>query len=192
MKLKLQDILMVGITAVLFGVVFLGAVYAATPVVALLSPFGLSSLGYEPFYGIWFMAAAFALYVIRKPGVGVVAEVLGAIIETLMGNFFGPMVIVSGLVQGLGFELVFAATGYKRFNVVMLALASTICSCTTMVYNYFVSGYAKIDLGIIVLMLAVRVISALLFSTGVVHFLTKRLAKAGVLNAYAAGHDLHV
>jgi energy-coupling factor transport system substrate-specific component len=107
MNWKLKDILMIAVCAVLFGVIFLGATYAGGFLYGLLTPVGMPSLGYEPFYGLYFMAVAFAVYVIRKPGVGIVAEILAAIIETLMGNFFGPIIILSGFVQGAGFELIF-------------------------------------------------------------------------------------
>lgn len=100
---------MIAIVSVLFGVVFLGATYAGGFLSGLLTPAGLTSLGYEPFYGIYFMAAAFAAYVIRKPGAGIIAEMLAAIIECLLGNYFGPIIILSGLVQGIGFELVIAS-----------------------------------------------------------------------------------
>ena len=49
---KLKDILMIAVCAVLFGFVFLGATYAGGFLSGILTPFGLSSLGYEPFYGI--------------------------------------------------------------------------------------------------------------------------------------------
>lgn len=186
MTLKLKDILMMAITAVVFGVVYLAAVYAAVPVTTALTPFGLASLGYEPFFGIWYMAAAFAIYVIRKPGVGLIAEVIAAVLETLMGNFFGPMVIVTGLVEGLGFELPFALTRYKKFTPTMLAISSITASSITLVYNWFVSGYFQISIPILALMLAARIVSALFFSTFVVHTLTKTLAKAGILNSYAS------
>ena len=63
----------------------------------MLTPFGMASLGYEPFYGIYFMAGAFGIYVMRKPGTGLIAELLAAVLECLYGNYFGPIIILSGL-----------------------------------------------------------------------------------------------
>jgi len=185
MKWKLKDILMIAVCAVLFGVLFLGATYAGGALYALLLPLGMPSLGYEPFYGLYFMAVAFAVYVIRKPGVGIVAEILAAVIETLMGNFFGPIIILSGFVQGAGFELIFALTGYKKFNTKLMVLAAVICSCVTMVYNLIVSGYNLIALPVLALMLAVRIVSAIVIDALVTPKLANGLAKAGVLNGYA-------
>lgn len=191
MKWKLKDILMIAVCAVLFGAIFLGVTYAGGALSALLTPVGMPSLAYEPFYGLYFMAVAFAVYVIRKPGVGIVAEILAAVIETLMGNFFGPIIILSGFVQGAGFELIFALTKYKRFDRKTMILAAVICSCVTMVYNLIVSGYNLIALPVLALMLAVRMISAIVIDGLVTPKLADGLAKAGVLNGYAISRDLN-
>ena len=63
---KLKDILMIAISAMLFGVVYLGMVYAGSYLTAILTPFGLGVLGYEPIYGIWFMAGVYTTYVINQ------------------------------------------------------------------------------------------------------------------------------
>lgn len=67
---KLKDVLLIAISAVLFGVVYLGCTYIGGVLYGMLTPFGMASLGYEPFYGIYFMAGAFGIYVMRKPGTG--------------------------------------------------------------------------------------------------------------------------
>ena len=113
---KLKDVLLIAICAVLFGVVYLGCTYVGGILYGILTPFGMASLGYEPFYGIYFMAGAFGVYVMRKPGAGLIAELLAAVLECLFGNYFGPIIILSGLVQGFGFELIVALKGYKKFD----------------------------------------------------------------------------
>ena len=185
MNWKLKDILMIAVCAVLFGIIYLGCTYAGGFLGAMLTPLGMTSLGYEPFYGIYFMAAAFAVYVMRKPGSGVVAEVLAAIIECLMGNMFGPKIILSGIIQGAGFELIIFLTRYRRFDRKTMMLGGVICSCVTMVYNLIISGYSKIALPVLGLMLAVRIVSAVLFDGILVPVLGDGLARAGVLSGYA-------
>lgn len=187
---KLKDILMTAVCAVLFGVVFLGATYAGGILYGILTPAGLGSLGYEPFYGIYFMAGAFGIYVMRKPGTGIVAEMLAAIIECLLGNYFGPIIILSGLVQGLGFELIFALKKYKKFDTVTMVQAAVICSCLTMVYNLVISGYNLIAVPILLLMLAVRIVSAVVIDGFVTRSLADGLARAGVLKSYAIGQGM--
>jgi len=186
---KLKDILMIAICAVLFGVVFLGATYAGGILYGVLTPVGMASLGYEPFYGIYFMAGAFGIYVMRKPGTGLVAELLAAIIECLLGNYFGPMIIVSGLVQGFGFELIFAIKKYKKFDLPTLCEAAVICSVITMLYNIVLRGYNRIAVPVLLLMLAVRLVSTIVIDGFVTKALAEGLARAGVLKSYAIGQN---
>ena len=189
---KLKDVLLIAISAVLFGVIYLGCTYAGGFLYGILSPAGLGSLGYEPFYGIYFMAAAFGVFVMRKPGAGIIAEVLAAILECLFGNFFGPIIILSGIVQGLGFELIIALKKYKKYDTLTMVEGAILCSVITMGYNLVVSGYNKIAVGVLLLMLVVRLISAIVFDAFITPALSKGLVKAGVLKGYAIAADTHV
>ena len=189
---KLKDILMIAITGVIFGVIFLGATYSGGALSAVLTPAGMAQLGYEPFYGIYFMAGAFGGYVLRKPGAAVISEMLAAIIECLLGNYFGPIIILSGFVQGLGIELVLAIFRYKKYDPKTMMLASVCCSVITMGYNLVISGYSAIAVPVLLLMLVVRIISALLLTACFTKYLADRLAKAGVLRGYAISAGLAV
>ena len=83
---KLKDVLLIAISAVLFGVVYLGCTYIGGVLYGMLTPFGMASLGYEPFYGIYFMAGAFGIYVMRKPGTGLIAEMTLSELKALRFN----------------------------------------------------------------------------------------------------------
>ncbi len=187
---KLKDVLMVAVCAALFGVVYLGCVYAGSVLRGLLTPFGLGPLAYEPFYGIFFMAGAFGVYVMRKPGTGVVSELLAAIIECLLGNFFGPIIILSGIVQGVGFELVIALKRYRKFDRLTMTAAAAACSLITLVYNLIISGYNRIAVPVLCLMLFVRIVSAIFFDVFVTMRMGDGLARAGVLKGYAVAGDM--
>lgn len=185
--MKLKDILMVAITAVLFGVVYLGAVYAGAALTGVLTPLGLGVLGYEPFYGIWFMAAVFTTYVIQKPGVGIISEMLAALIEVLMGNFFGPIIFVSGFVQGLGSELGFAAFRYKKYSYQSTMLAAVGCTVLSFIWTGFRSQYWTFQPILVLGIFVVRLVSAVVFCGFGCKLLADGLAKAGVLKSYALG-----
>ena len=187
---KLKDVLLIAICAVLFGVIYLGCTYAGGLLYGVLTPAGMGSLGYEPFYGIYFMAGAFGVYVMRKPGSGIIAELLAAVLECLFGNYFGPIIILSGLVQGLGFELIIALKKYKKFDKVTMVEGAVICSVVTMVYNLIISGYNQIAVPVLLLMLAVRIVSAIIFDGFVTPVLADGLAKAGVLKGYAVAQGM--
>ena len=186
MNWKLKDILMIGMIGVLFSFVFLGADYLGALLVAVLTPVGLGALGYEPIYGLWFMAAIVATYIIQKKGVGIVAEMIAALIEVLMGSMFGPLVFVTGFVQGFGCELGFIVTRYKRFDTLPVVLGSIFCAICSFIWNYFSYGYYMYTLPIIAAMLVIRIISAVVFGL-IAKLLADGLAKAGVLRGYALG-----
>lgn len=186
---KLKDVLLIAICAVLFGVIYLGCTYIGGILYGALTPVGMASLGYEPFYGIYFMAGAFGIYVMRKPGTGVIAELLAAILECLFGNYFGPIIILSGLVQGIGFELLIALRGYKKFDRVTMIGASVICSVVTLIYNLIISGYSKIAVPVLALMLLVRIISAVIFCGILTPMLANALSRAGLLKGYAVSRE---
>lgn len=189
-KWKLKDVLLIAVSAVLFGVIYLGCTYAGGVLYGILTPAGMGSLGYEPFYGIYFMAGAFGVYVMRKPGSGLIAELLAAVLECLYGNYFGPIIILSGLVQGLGFELIIALKRYRRFDRLTMIEGAVLCSVLTMGYNLIISGYNQIAIPVLLIMLAVRIVSAIIFDGLVTPALVSGLVKAGVLKGYAASETL--
>ena len=121
-----------------------------------------------------------------------IAELLAAVLECLYGNYFGPIIILSGLVQGLGFELIIALKRYKMFDRLTMIQGAVICSVLTLIYNLFISGYSKIAVPVLAIMLVVRIISAIVFDGFITPMLADGLVKAGVLKGYAVaqGQDM--
>lgn len=186
-KWQLKDVLMVSLVALLFAVVYLATVYFSIFLTSALTPFGLSVLGNEFVFGIWFMAATFAAYVIQKPGVAIVAEMLAALIEVLMGNMYGPIVFVSGFLQGAGAELGFAAFKYKRFDWTSMSLAALGCTVFSFAWGFFRSGFFKLSPMLLLFMFIIRLISSWIFCAAGSKFFADGLAKSGVLRSYALG-----
>jgi len=48
------------------------------------------------------------------------------VVEAMLGSAFGLTVVLSGLVQGVGAELVFALFGYRRFTLPVAMLAGAV------------------------------------------------------------------
>lgn len=184
---RLQDIIFVAMLCMVFGVVYLAAVYLITPLSAIFTPLGLSLLGTELIFGVWFMAATLAAYIIQKPGVAILAEVLAALIEVLLGNMYGPMVIVSGIMQGLGGELVFAAFRYRRFDRTTMYLASAGCTVTAFLWSFIHSGYGLIAPQLLILYFVVRLLSSFVFAGVLCTAMGNGLAKTGLLKSYPLG-----
>lgn len=184
---QLKDILMIGIISVLFAVAYLGAVYLSIFLTTLLTPIGLSVFGNEIVFGIWFMAATFAAYVIRKPGVAVVAEMLAALIEVLMGNMYGPIVFVSGFLQGAGSELGFLVLRYKRYDWLSMGLSALGATILSFGWGFIRSGFFQLSPGLLAVMFCIRLASSLIFCAAGSKLFADALTRAGVLRGYAIG-----
>lgn len=180
--LELKDYLYVSLICVLFGIFYLLAVYAGVAFTAFLTPMGFGMLGYEPFYGIWFMAPIFTLYALKKPGLGIITEVIAALIEVLLGNMFGIMVLVSGLIQGIGVELGFALTGYRQeVTYKTTCLGAIFATLLSFLWTGYRNQYWLLDLRLVLTIFFIRLISALLFTGIISKWLCDRLSTTGLL-----------
>jgi len=88
-ELKLTDILVTIVIAIAFGIVYIlwGTVYYA------VQPLGLHLD--QLLYGMWFIAGTVAYFIIRKPGVALLAEIAAASGEFLLGSPWGLTVLLS-------------------------------------------------------------------------------------------------
>ena len=62
---KLQEIILVAMLCIVFGVVYLAGVYLASFLSTLLTPVGLAPLANELVFGVWFMASTLAAYILQ-------------------------------------------------------------------------------------------------------------------------------
>ena len=182
---QLKDIIMIGILGVLFALIYLGAFYIGMALQGALTPFGLAPFGLEFMYGVWFMAATLAAFIMQKPGVAFVTEVLAAFLELLMGNF--PIVITTGIIQGAGLELGFAVFRYKKYNMLSMCVSAVFACILSFIWTYFTNGYAALEVGMLAGMFAVRLGTSLLFAGVLSNLLGKGLARTGVLKGYPVG-----
>ena len=181
-KLETRDFVLVALISVIYGIIYLGAVYAGGFLSTVLAPSGLGILGYEPFYGIWFMAAITASYIIKKPGVGLITEVIAALIEVLLGNMPGPIVIVSAIIQGLGVEIAFAKGGFKDLSYKTTMVAAILCTIFTFIWTGFRSNYLSLNLGLVISIFCIRLISSIFFTGFLSKLICDKLYKTGVLS----------
>lgn len=66
--------------------------------------------------GLWMMGGLLVPYIIRRPGAALLGELVAAFVSMVIGNQWGILTMASGLVQGLGAELVFAGFRWRRFT----------------------------------------------------------------------------
>ena len=176
---KLKDVVMMAILGVLFAVVYMAVFYGGTAISVALTPLGLSAFGFELIYGVWFMAATIAAYIIRKPGAALITEMLASAIELLMG-----------LIQGVGCELGFAVFRYRKYNLLSMALSGVFAAVCIFCYELYYLSYYLLAPTMLAAQLAVRFASAVVFSGVIAKLACDGLARTGVLRSYAVGARL--
>lgn len=186
---KLQEVIFVAMLCVVFGVVYLAASYLSTGLVAVFTPMGIGPMGYEVVFGVWFMVSTLAPYIIQRPGVAIVSEIIAAVIEVLLGNMFGPMVIVTGIVQGVGAEAAFAIGRYKSYTMRDMLLASVLCCVVSFLWSFIRSGYLAFSVPVLVLFFVVRLVSSVVFAGLLSKAIGDGLAKTGLIKGYALGRS---
>lgn len=185
---RVVDIIVAAVLGVAFGVIFIVWNLAGTPLrdgLGAVVP-GLGAL----LAGIWLLPAVVGGLVVRKPGAAFFTEVVAATVSVLIvPNEWGWWTIESGVVQGLGAELVFAIVLYRRFGVVVAVLAG-IAAGLAMAVNDLIVWYAA---GLTAEFAAVYVVSAII--TGAVlagllgWLLVRALAATGALARFGAGRE---
>ena len=166
---------MMAILGVLFAVVYMAVFYGGTAISVALTPLGLSAFGFELIYGVWFMAATIAAYIIRK---------------LLMGNSGGATVVLTGLIQGVGCELGFAVFRYRKYNLLSMALSGVFAAVCIFCYELYYLSYYLLAPTMLAAQLAVRFASAVVFSGVIAKLACDGLARTGVLRSYAVGARL--
>ena len=189
---KLQDIIMVAILGTVFSAIYLAVTDVGYALMAVLTPMGLGDLAFEPIYGVWFMGATLAAYIIQKPSAAFAAEFLAAAVELLMGNPGGIRVLITGAVQGLGAEAGFLLFRYKRFDLASMCVSGMTTAVFIFLWEFVQSGYGLLDPGLLAAKLAIRLVSACLFSGLVAKLAGDLLSRTGVLRNYALGAKVSI
>lgn len=162
-----------------YGLVTTGALFAFPPTVGILG-------------GAWLIAGVVGGLIIRKPGAALVTEILAALVSALLpGNEWGWGVLMSGLVQGLGAELILAVFVYRQFNVVVAVLAGAAAGAFGAVYEWFVY-FSAWSFGYQLAYLGFFVVSGAVIAGVGGWVLVRALAKAGVLDSFEAGREASV
>ena len=189
---ELKDAIMMAILGVVFSAVYMAVFQGGLALSTALTPAGLAPFGFEIIYGVWFMAATLAAYIIRKPGVALVTEVLASAIELLMGNSGGLTVVLTGIIQGLGAEVIFALFRYKKWNLGTLCLGGMLSAVFIFCYELYYLNYIALAPSLLISQLAVRLVSAAVFSGLVCKLAGDALAKTGVVKSYAIGAKANI
>ena len=184
---RVVDIVVASVVAVACAVIFLlwNVGYEAPS--AALKPLlpGVQGL----LAGPWLIAGVLGALIVRKPGAAIYTETVAAVISALIGNQWGPLTIVSGLVQGLGAELVFLLFAYAawRLPVAILAGAGAGLACGI---NDRILWYAGADTTFTIVYIVATTISGAVIAGAGGWLIARGLAATGALNRFAAGRDV--
>lgn len=137
--------------------------------------------------GVWLIGGVIGGLVIRKPGAALFVELLAAVVSALLGNQWGIETVYSGLAQGLGAELVFAAFAYRRFTLPVAMLAGAGAAVGAFILELFTSANLAKSLTFNSIYLTCLIISGIILAGLLGHWLVKALAATGALDRFATG-----
>ncbi|PYI52072.1 ECF transporter S component [Paenibacillus flagellatus] len=172
--LKLTDILVTVVIAVVFGLIYRiwGPVYDIVKIVGLQAE--------QLTYGVWYIAATVAFLIIRKPGVALLAEVAAALFEMLIGSHYSVESLTYGIAQGIGAEIVFALFAYRSYSLATTCLAGIGAAAGSLAMDWYKGYLVELAGWNLTLYFVFRLISALVITGGVAYYLVKALEATGV------------
>jgi energy-coupling factor transport system substrate-specific component len=178
------DIVVTAVLGVAFGVVFWAWNLAFGPLsapLAFLAPLvGILN-------GVYLMPGVVAGLLVRKPGAATFASTLAAALSLLFGSPYGGIIVIYGLVQGLGAELGFVLTRYRRFGWFTAVLAGVTAGLSTSILDNSLY-YSNLPLlGFKVPYTIFTIVSSVLLAGVVGLLLVRALARTGALSSFAAG-----
>ncbi|WP_243075381.1 ECF transporter S component [Microbacterium sp. SS28] len=189
LRWRVVDIVVAAVLGVAIGLVFWGwntVGYAWFIAMDGLTP-GLGGLA----VGIWLIGGVIGGLVIRKPGAALLVEVIAAIVSMLIGNVWGVSTLLSGLVQGLGAEVIFALFFYRRFGLPVAMLAGAGAAIGAWVFELFYGSSPNIlkTLEFNLIYLVSLIVSGALLAGALGWVAVRGLAATGALNRFAAGRE---
>lgn len=185
---RVVDIVVASVIAVAVGVIFFAWSAGYSGVAAVTA-------AYPPLAGLysggWLIAGVLGGFIIRKPGAAIYCEVVAAAVSALIGTQFGVAVLLSGLIQGIGAELIFALFLYRRWNLGVALLAGlgaglALAVSENIMYNAAWTMDHKLMYGVFAAVSGV-VLAGLLSWVA-----TRGLAKTGALSSFASGRTADV
>ena len=138
--------------------------------------------------GGWLFAGVLGALIVRKPGAAFFTEVVAAFVSMVIGTQWGWGTMVSGVIQGLGIELVFAIFLYTNWRLYVAIIAGAAGGAALGINENFVY-YAANDSTFKAIYLASAITSGVILA-GLLSWLAVRgLAATGALSRFAAGRE---
>lgn len=182
--LALKDIVLMVVLGVVFGFLYWALVQAWNGLAVLMGPAG--DLAQHVLLGGWLLVAPVAVAIIRRPGVGILAEVIASVVEVVfLGSPVGPLLVVAALLQGLGSEIPFALGRYRRFGWGRFAASGLLGATLVFGWSAFRFGWYGQD--VLVLRLVLQAVSGVVLGGLLAKVVVDALHRTGVLDGFAIG-----
>jgi energy-coupling factor transport system substrate-specific component len=183
---RVVDIVVAAVVGVASGLIFLAWDIPTGPLGNIL---GAALPGAQGILnGGWLFAGVLGGLLIRKPGAALFTELLAAVVEALVGSQWGALTLLSGLVQGLGAEIVFAIFLYANFRLFVAILAGAAAGLAE-TFNDLIVWYAGSKPAFALIYGISTVISGAVVAGLLSWLVVRGLAKTGALNRFAAGRE---
>jgi energy-coupling factor transport system substrate-specific component len=179
-----RDAVLIAVLAVVFAFLYI----QWTPIWVAAEALD-AQIGQEAVFGFWLVAGVLASYITRRPGAALVGEFLAALAEVLFGAAAGTPLLITGIMEGLGAEIVFGARRWQDYSLPMVLLAGAVAMLVALPWNWYRLGYFQLNPAYLVVLLIVRLISGAILSGLLAKLIGDALARAGVLSNFAIGRE---
>lgn len=139
-------------------------------------------------YGVWLIAAILGAAIIRKPGAAIFTELVAAMVSATLGASWGILTLQSGLIQGLGAELVFLLFFYRNWRPFVLVLAGAAAGLA-MAVNDIILWYPGSKFEFMLIFGIASIVSGAVVAGLGGWALTNALARTGVLSRFEVGRE---
>ena len=146
---------------------------------------GLSAL----LAGGWLFAGVLGGLVVRKPGAALYTEVIAALVSMVIGTQWAWLTLLSGVVQGLAIEIVFALFAYRAWRMWTAVLAGMGGAVGLAVTDLTV-WYPATDAMFKTVYALSALVSGALLAGLLSWFAVRGLARSGALARFAAGREV--
>ncbi len=181
---QLKDIMLVVVLGVVFGFLYWALDQGWVGLSVLTGPFG--DLTQHVLLGGWLIVAPVAVAIIRRPFAGVMAEVIASVVEVVfLGSAVGPLLFVAAAIQGIGSELPFALTRYRRYGWLVYGVSGALGAGLVFFYSAFRSGWYGTDL--FLLRLVLQVVSGVVLGGLLSKVVVDAVSRTGALDNFAIG-----
>lgn len=183
-RFTLREIVLVAVLGVVFGFLYWIFVQAWNGLAIAMGPAG--DLAQHVLFGSWLLVGPIAVAILRRPGSGILAELIAAVVEVVfLGSPVGPLLVLSALLQGIGSELPFALTRYRRFGWGVFAASGALGAGLVFFWTAYRMGWYGQDL--LELRLGVQVLSGIVLGGLLARTIVGALRRTGVLDDFAIG-----